>query len=80
MLWRRYQLAAGRRSDVVEPPNTFSVCDVATPGVNRNARSGDGSCGVPFTRGRGSVSNAAGAPGGTVHGRDGIVASSDGFG
>ena len=82
----RYQLAAACQSDVVEPPHTFSVCDIATLDVNRDARSEDGLCGVPFTRGRGSVSNAAGAPcapcapGGTVHGRDGIVASSDGSG
>ena len=36
--------------------------------------------GVPFTRGCGSVSNAEGATGGTVHGRDGIVVASDGSG
>ena len=38
---------------------------------------GDGTCGVPFGGGHGSVYCAAGASGGPVHGRDGFMASSD---
>ena len=41
---------------------------------------GLGHVGIPFTGGRSSVSGAAGASGGTVYGRDGIMASSDGSG
>ena len=72
-----------RRRDCRRYGNTFSVCDLATPDVNGDAQSGDGSCGVPFTGGRGSLSNAAGAAGaagGTVHCCDGMLASSDGSG
>ena len=35
----------------------------------------DGTCGVPFRGGRGFIYDTEGAPGGDVHGGDGVVAS-----
>ena len=59
-------LQRGRRSNIIKPTDTLSVCDLATMDVNRDARSGDGSRGIPFAGGHGSVSGAVGASGGTV--------------
>ena len=58
----------------------LSVCDLTATDVNRDARSGDGPRGIPFAGGRGSVSGTTGALGGTVYGRSGNMASTDGSG